>query len=169
MGVTIHFSGKLGSPSALDQLISQVSSFAEKHGWPVWPIVEDLVTLNRVINEQDVEYVGPIRGIGVQPHKDAEPLQFEVDDSLFVQDYCKTQFAGSETHKTIVELMRRLEPLFVELDIYDEAEYWDTGDENLLCNNIEQVDRMINKVIKEHPGARGPVRLASGRIADIVE
>jgi hypothetical protein len=169
MGVTVHFSGNLGSPGALDQIILQVSSFAERHGWPAWPIDEELVTLKRVINEENVDYVGPIKGIGVQPHADAEPLQFEFDRDLFLQEYCKTQFAGSETHKEVVDLLRYIQPLFADLDVYDEAEYWETGDESLLCHHIDQVDRMIIEAIKEHPGARGPVRLASGRIADIVE
>lgn len=169
MGVTIHFSGKLGSSAALDQLISHVSSFAAKHGWQVWPIEEDSATLNRVINEVDVDYVGPIRGIGVQPHANAEPLQLEFDRSFFVQDYCKTQFAGSETHKKVVELLRHIQRFFIGLDVYDEAEYWETGDENLLNLNIDRVGHMIDDAIRDRPGARGPVRLASGRIADIVE
>jgi hypothetical protein len=46
----------------------------------------------------------------------------------------KTQFAGVEIHKFIIELFRYLknQNYFAHLEIIDEGKYWETGDESLL-------------------------------------
>ncbi len=46
----------------------------------------------------------------------------------------KTQFAGVEIHKFIIELFRYLKKqgYFETLEVTDEGKYWETGDENLL-------------------------------------
>jgi len=52
----------------------------------------------------------------------------------------KTQFAGEEIHKLIIELFRYLkkQKYFEYLKIADEGKYWKTGDENLLHEIFEQ-------------------------------
>lgn len=167
MGVTIHFEGRLKSAEALTSLESDVQAFATEYGWQTKPIAESHATLKRVLNEQNDDYFGPTRGVEVQPHPDSEPLRFEFDRDLFVQEYCKTQFAGSATHVRIVELIRRLAHYFEDLHVEDEGEFWETGDEVLLEGHIGKVNGMIDEICREQPSARGPIRLPSGRIIDV--
>jgi hypothetical protein len=167
MGVTIHFEGRLKNVEALTSLESDVRAFSNESGWTTKPICESNTTLKRVVNEQDDDYVGPTRGVEAQPHPNCEPLRFEFDRGLFIQEYCKTQFAGAATHVKIVELIRRVAHYFEDLHVEDEGEFWETNDEALLESHIEKVNGMIDEIRREQPSAKGPIRLPSGRIVDI--
>ena len=167
MGITIHFEGRLKNPEALASLESDVQAFAKEYGWPTKRISESNALLKRVVNEQNDDYVGPTRGVEVQPHPNSEPLRFEFDRALFVQEYCKTQFAGPETHVRVVELLRRIWHYFEDLHVEDEGEFWESRDEGLLESHIKTVNGMIDELFREHPGAKGPIRLPSGRIMDV--
>jgi hypothetical protein len=168
VGVTIHFEGRLKSPAALAALESDVRAFAKESGWLTKPISESNALLKRVVNEQNDDYVGPTRGIEVQPHPNSEPLRFEFDRGLFVQEYCKTQFAGATTHVRIVELLHRVVHHFEDLHVEDEGEFWETQDEVLLERHIDKVNGLIDEMLRENRGAKGgPIRLASGRIVDV--
>jgi hypothetical protein len=166
MGVTIHIDGKLFGASEYDALLHQVREFASSHRWPMEEIHEARRFLERVRNEQDWDYIGLTKGIVVYPHDDAEPLRFEFDDNLYIQEYCKTQFAGPAVHVSIVELMRLLEPLFETLCVNDEGEYWDTCDTSLLSQHMHRIDVVIAQLIAERPSRQVAVRLRSGRIVD---
>ena len=168
MGVTIHFEGCLKGRDQCDALLQQAKAFSIEHGWTVEPIEESQTTLHRVIDERDVDYVGPVSGLTLHPHPNSEPLRLEIDNQLFLQEYCKTQFAGAEIHIKIVGLLRSIAPLFSELRVYDEGEYWETEDEDILRKHFEETENILNAFMRKNPGAYGPVRLPSGRIADIV-
>lgn len=168
MGVTIHFEGKLQGQDQLTALIQQVNGLAAKNDWPVKMIDEPEATRLRVIEEEDVEYSGPISGIEVQPHSDAEPLRFEFDDQFFAQDYCKTQFAGVDVHIAIINMLRQISPLFVKLRVEDEGEYWETSNDAVLQGHFVCVDELIDEIRQREPNAQGPIRLESGRIVDII-
>lgn len=168
MGVTIHFDGKLLGASEYDALLRQVRDFASSQSWPTEEIHEAQRSLERVRNEQDWDYIGLTKGIVVYPHDNAEPLRFEFDDNLHIQEYCKTQFAGPSVHVSIVELMRLLQPLFEILSVEDEGEYWDTNDRSLLSHHMHRVDVQIAQLVAEKPSRQVAVRLPSGRIADLI-
>ena len=168
MGVTIHFDGKLLGSSEYDALLRQVRDFASSQKWPTEDIYEAQRSLERVRNEQDLDYIGLTKGIIVYPHDKAEPLRFEFDDNLYIQEYCKTQFAGPSVHVAIVELMRLLQPLFETLSVEDEGEYWDTSDTSLLSHHMNRVDVAIAQLVAEKPSRQVAVRLPSGRIADLI-
>lgn len=168
MGVTIHFEGQLRGEGQYAALLRGARAFAFTRGWPVREIDEREKILNRVIDEREVEYVGPVLGIELQPHLGAEPLRFEFDKHLFIQQYCKTQFAGADTHIEIIELFSEVAPLFFNLDIADEGEYWELRDRSILQGNLDAVEAMIAEALRKDPTAQGPIRLESGRIADVV-
>lgn len=169
MGVTIHFEGRLASDAAFDGLVGSVEAFARDRGWQHSRFDIPSATLARVANEQDVDYVGPTRGVVVMPHASAEPLRFEFDRTLYVQEYCKTQFAGPDTHKLIVSLLEQIAPLFISFAVFDEGEFWETHDDGILIAHIAKVDALIEQHLTENPCSVGPVRLPSGRIVDITE
>ncbi|UCI04999.1 hypothetical protein [Mesorhizobium sp. B1-1-8] len=168
MGVTIHFEGQLSSEEQYAALSQEVEAFAVTRGWPIREIEEAEMALSRVIDEREVDYLGPVIGIKVLPHPRSDPLRFEFDRHLFVQQYCKTQFAGSGAHIEIIELLRKAAPLFDKFDVFDEGEYWESGDRSILQRNLDTVEAMIAEGMRKDPTARGPIRLESGRVIDFV-
>lgn len=168
MGVTIHFEGRIRSISDYDACISKLHQFATERGWPIDDIAEELRTLRRVQNEEDWNYTGKTRGVQLQPDQNSDPFRFEVDENLFIQEYCKTQFAPPEVHVEIVDLLRILEPHFKILSVIDEGEYFETSNFNRLTDMLDDCFRALDECLSQNPGSEGPVRMQSGRIVDII-
>lgn len=169
MGVTIHFEGGLRDEEAYASLVNRVTAFAGARDWPSKPIAEPTARLTRVFEDVDREYVGATRGVEVLPHPGSEPLRFEFDDNLFVQEFCKTQFAGAEAHVEVVMLLQEVAPLFETFEVIDEGEYWETNNQDVLQSHLDQTAGMLAVMLRDDPTAEGPVRLESGRIADLVQ
>jgi hypothetical protein len=168
MGVTIHFEGSLRSAEALDRLLATARQFARANGWPVEEIDSPEVTLQRVRGEEDWDYVGPVRGVALLPGPDCDPVRLELDRDLYIQEYTKTQFAGAETHEKVVELLRSIEPFFLDLSVQDEGELWETGDREALEAHLAACDRALEDFLASNPPARRKVRLEDGRILDFL-
>jgi hypothetical protein len=169
MGVTIHFEGQLTNQAAFQNLVGLVSLLANHHGWQTEPIASDEVTLLRVRDEKEWDYTGPVKGITVYLHPDCDPVRFEFDRDLYMQEYTKTQFAGVECHLKVIYLLRTVQPLFRELKVDDEGEFWETGDLAILQDHLETVEKMINEMLKENPAARTKVKEPDGRIIDLIK
>lgn len=168
-GVTIHYEGAATSPDAVVKILAAVAAFAKKNRWKVEDASAAKGKLQRVIDEKDKDYEGKISGIVVRVSDNCEPLHFQFGDDLFMQDYVKTQFAGTNAHVQIVELFESLRPHFRKIEVYDEGEYWDTHDRAVLEGHISKINSMIEEEKQKNPRIRGPVRLESGRIADLVQ
>ncbi len=168
MGVTIHFEGKLRNEAAYRHLMVIARRIAELRGWPIKMIDQPGVTLQRVKDEKDWDYVGPVRGLELQPHENSDPLRLEFDRDFYVQEFVKTQFAPVEVHIAIIEFLRGVSDDFEFLEVEDEAEYWDTSDVTILRRHIDACARAIDERIAADDTAHGPVRLASGRIVDLM-
>jgi hypothetical protein len=141
---------------------------AEREGWRWDAIAESIATLRRARNDEDCDYTGPTRGIALYPHENVDPLRFEFDRDLFMQDYIKTQFAPAEIHVKVVALLKEIAPQFSNLTVEDEGEYWDSGSTDVLAGHLDACFRAIDDEISRHPDLQGPVRLPSGRIADLI-
>jgi hypothetical protein len=168
VGVTIHFEGQLRGAEQYAALLQEVEAFAVARSWRFRPIDEAKMVLNRVINERDVDYVGPVMGMECLPHPKSDRLRFEFDKDLFMQQFCKTQFAGSDAHIEIIELLRKVAPLFDRLDVFDEGEYWELDDRSILQAHLDTVDALIAEALRKDPTARGPIRFDNGRVIDFV-
>jgi len=168
MGVTIHFEGSLKSRQAFDELADIAIKFANERQFAVSTFHEDNKLLQRVRNEQDWDYQGPTDGILIHASEACDPINLEFDENLHLQEYCKTQFAGCEIHILICALLRLIEPFFANLQVYDEAEYWETGDRSILETHLEKVFEMIEEAKNENGKLDGPFRV-NGRIVDLIE
>lgn len=169
MGVTVHFEGQLKGEEEYDRLISAVRGIAASEKWLTETIEATEKTLLRVRDEQDWDYTGPVKGIIVYLHEDCDPVMFEFDCNLYVQEFTKTQFAGVESHIKVTELLRSVQPFFVNLKVEDEGEYWETGDAEILAKHIETCDEMIQEQLKKHPQAQFKVKDADGKIIDLIK
>jgi hypothetical protein len=168
MGVTIHFEGRLRDAFAYEQVLEVARAFALERDWPAKAISEQHVTLRRVRNEQAWDYGGPTKGIELQPHSSSEPIRLEFDADLYIQEYTKTQFAPAHIHIALVELLDELSPMFIRLEVIDEAEYYDTRDDKRLLNHLDRCFEVMDEHLANDSNLRGPVRLPSGRILDLV-
>ncbi|MER8547284.1 MULTISPECIES: hypothetical protein [unclassified Mesorhizobium] len=168
MGVTIYFEGQLRGHEQYAALLHEAKAFAIARDWPVREIDEREKTLNRVIDERNVDYIGPVFGIELQPHPNSEPLRLEFDNHLFVQQHCKTQFSGAGAHIEIIRFLREITRLFSSLNVVDEGEYWELSDPSILQSNFDNVDAMLAEILLKDPTARGPIRLETGRIIDVI-
>ena len=146
MGVTIHFEGQLSGEDAYSAVISLAEVFASAHGWEAQHFTSPQASLSRVRDERDWDYFGPTKGIELRPHANSEPVRFEFDETLYIQEYTKTQFAPLQVHVAIVDLLSKLEPHFLELKVYDEGDFYESGDELQLRKHMDR----CNDVLQEH-------------------
>ena len=168
MGITVHFEGKLKNEAAYRGLIQVAENFASNRGWQMEHFALPQVSLSRVRNEQDWNYEGPTKGIELHPHASSEPVRLEFDEELFIQEYTKTQYAPPEVHKDLVLLLDELTQYFESIEIIDEGEYYETRDEEILHEHRDNCFAMLNENLANDETLRGPIRLPSGRIADLV-
>lgn len=169
MGVTIHFEGKLKSNKDYGQILESAKSFAETNGMDYDLIEESEKTLQRVRNEKDWDYGGLTKGIRIQPEPSSDPLNLEFDADNFIQEYCKTQFAEIKTHIKIIDFLKKIEPLFENLIVNDEGEYWETNDPEILQEHIDNCFEVIENAKAENQNLSGPYRMEDGRIVDLME
>ena len=168
-GVTIHYEGTAASPDSVAKILAAVAAFAKKNKWKIEDASEARGRLQRVIDEKDKDYEGKITGVVIRVTDNCEPVHFQFGDDLFMQDYVKTQFAGADVHIQIVQLLESLRPYFKKIDVYDEGDYWEAHDQAALQDHIAKVNSMIEDIKKKNSKAQGPLRMESGRIADVVE
>lgn len=67
-----HFEGQLKNEAAYQQLLEEVSSIAKAEGWSSETIASNVTTLTRVRDEQDWDYVGPVKGIVISRDEDCD-------------------------------------------------------------------------------------------------
>tara|TARA_R110001592_G_scaffold32162_2_gene112770 strand:+ start:24489 stop:25007 length:519 start_codon:yes stop_codon:yes gene_type:complete len=170
MGVTIHFEGQLKNDEvSYKGIIEEAIAFADSYGMEHKPIYEACKKLSRVREEEPWDYEGPVKGLKIILDDHCDPLFLEFDETLYIQEFIKTQFVGAETHIIVIQLLRSFKKFFVNLIVEDEAEYWDTSDKKLLEEHIAKVNSVIEDQLKSNPKLSGPVRSSDGRILDLVE
>jgi hypothetical protein len=168
MGVTINFEGKLKSETDYQKVLKTSEEFAKENQMPFTFFEESEKLLQRVKDEEDWDYVGKTKGIRIQPDENSDPLLLEFDKDNYIQEYCKTQFADIEIHIKIIGFLRNIETFFDKLIIFDEGEYWETNNVELLQEHIDNCFKEIEKEKKENKNLDGPYRLEDGRIIDLM-
>ena len=168
MGVTIHFEGQLKNEAAYQELLEEVSSIAKPEGWSTEASESEVKTLSRVRDEQDWDYVGPVKGIVISIAEDCDPVRLEFDSDLYVQEFTKTQFAGPQVHLKVLELLKALRPFFRDLRVEDEGEYWETGNMQGLIEHLNRAQKAIEAELAKYPDGQMKVKTPSGRIMDLV-
>ena len=168
MGVTIHFEGRARSNEEIDSVISLARNYAISNNMPFQTVNLPNTVLSRTINEKDAPYEGPVKGIKIEPHYNCEQLILEFGNDLFMQDYCKTQFAPIEVHISIIKLLKSISPHFTTLNVFDEGEYWDNEDMDILQKEMDYCFTQMEKMKKEDTSLSGPYRAENGRIIDLM-
>jgi len=168
MGVTIHFYGRLKNKESLDEVITIASEFAAEKGCEVINLDSEKKQLFRVKGGRQSEYEGPVRGIQFHPDENCDPFALEFDDDLYIQQFCKTQYAGISTHVEVIQLLRDIERCFETFVVLDEGDFWETSDISTLEQRFETNFAAAEEMKKENPKLKGPIRLMNGRILDLI-
>jgi len=160
MGVTIHYSGKLNKATELQLMIEEVRDIATEKGWKYF-VFEEQFKNNQFAEAPDLD---KLFGIMLTPKK-CEPLclsflsdgrmcgliNFKVieinsviDEELSFSLFTKTQYAGFKIHKALIILLDYIANKYLtDFECYDEAEYWETRDENLLKEIFKRYEGFI--------------------------
>lgn len=162
MGLTIYYSGRLRDAATLENLIQEVEDACRAHNWNSFVFNREFPN-HRFSTKTELDKV---YGISFSP-KDCEPvciaflsngrmvLPFIIDlwaysekedERNFIYSlFTKTQFAGYQTHKKIILLLKYLnEKYFEDFEMNDETEYWDTGDEAKLIATFKRYDALLD-------------------------
>jgi len=168
MGVTIHFYGRLKNKESLEEVITIASGFAAERGCEVINLDSEKKRLIRVKDGKQSDYECPVRGIQFHPDENCDPFVLEFDDDLYIQQFCKTQYAGISTHVEAIQLLRDIEPCFETFVVLDEGDFWETSDISTLEQRFETNFAAAEEMKKENPKLKGPIRLMNGRILDLI-
>jgi hypothetical protein len=132
MGLSFHYSGRIREYNKIDSLIEEVKDLCRDLNW-TYDILDD------------DQIKGIIVGVG-----ESEPLWFtfvpdgrtcnvlnlqytDPNDKYYSLCAVKTQYAGPEVHISMIKMLRYIsEKYFSEIEVMDEGEYWETGDEENL-------------------------------------
>lgn len=170
MGITIHYGGKLKSTELIDEVCKELTDISQDMNWDYKILNGDFNkpnTAKLVTSGEAHKITGnlPLKGIQITVHKDSEPLTFYFDSNGELRDMLsmvfpevekesetyftsvKTQFAPIDVHITIIKLLNYLKKkYFTEFKVFDEAGYWETGDENILKQKMKFLSDKIDAV-----------------------
>ncbi len=130
MGVCIYFNGKLESEEHYLGLVMFSTNYALEHNWKVTNIETD----------------GKV-GIKLLVHQFCDPIFLRFGADWICQDYIKTQFAGVDCHIEVIKFFREIESFFKEFSVFDEGEYWDTGDRQILEEQFNTTAGLVEEWI----------------------
>lgn len=161
MGLSIHYSGKFKKGASLPQMIEEVEDIAKIYKWKYFVFDTDFPAQSL----EKESYNQRIYGINFTPPEcetvsltflsngrmsSLSHLRFfgktatQAEQEYLYMLSVKTQYAGIEIHKIIIHLLKYLnEKYFSELEVIDEGEYWETGNEENLRLIFERYDDLI--------------------------
>lgn len=154
MGVTIHYRGRLRSPADIQPFTNELADICRSTGWKY-----DLYHFT----EPDV------RGVIFKPHPESESVTFVFledgtltnfmalklcDEAEMPWAFCKTQFAGVDTHVALCKLFQYLQKKwFSTFEVMDESDFYETGNRKKLERQIEFLGTAITSIAEGLEGA----------------
>jgi len=162
MGLSFHYNGKIADKKLLSNLIEDLEDISQLHKWKY----EILETEFPEENHGENYYNQQVYGICFTPPecetvfvsflsngKMSSPMLLDFwgdakkepeKDYLYMLSV-KTQYAGAEIHKLLMGIFHFLNKQYLsEFELYDEGDYWETGDDALLLKHFSQNAFLIN-------------------------
>lgn len=162
MGLSFHYNGRIADKKLLPKLIDDLEDIAKLHKWKY----EILDALFPEDEEQINDYNQNVYGICFTPPecetvfvsflsngRMSSPMLLDFwgkAENAPEKDYLymlsvKTQYAGAEIHKLLMGIFHFLNKQYLaDFELYDEGDYWETGDDTLLYKNFKQNAFLIN-------------------------
>lgn len=164
MGLSLHYSGSFNKDASLSEMIEEVKDIAGIYKWE-YVIYEDQFPSKGFGKDTfDKKFYGisftppeceTISLSFLSNGKMACPARLhfygdstdEKEKQYLYMLSVKTQFAGIDTHKLIIHLLKYLsKKYFINFKVEDEGGYWETEDEKLLQKNFKQYNDLFDDV-----------------------
>ncbi len=161
MGLSFHYTGSLKKNASITDLIDEVKDISEILNWKYHILDTDFPEVELTDGKVD----GNLYGICFSP-ENCEPVfltflsnrrlcspvslrDFEQPVSEVPEDaylvFTKTQYAGPEAHMAVIHVLKHISKKYLEeLNVIDEGQYWETGDEQLLRDTFKRYTALIN-------------------------
>ncbi len=163
MGITIHYHGRLKAEPLLSAMVEEVKEIADVNKWNYqlfeteFPetigrgIVGESALYGMLLKVPDCE---SIMLCFLDDRRIINPLWLhlietgETDEAEYrYSAFTKTLFGGIDAHLRIIHLLKYLSVKYFEhFELMDEAEYWETGDEDKARKKFNFLGKMINKL-----------------------
>ncbi|WP_416864326.1 MAG: hypothetical protein ACMVP2_16980 [Imperialibacter sp.] len=164
MGLSIHYSGRIGNRASLPDLIEEVKDIANIYQWKLSVFKEEFP----VQGDEGQLVDGELYGVAFSP-PNCEPVwlsflsngrmstpvalkffgeQRDEDEKKYLyQLSTKTQFAGINVHQVIIHLLKYLKEKYLEdFVLLDEGQYWETNDKSVLEANFSRYTLLLDIV-----------------------
>jgi len=152
MGLSIHFTGTLLTPSLIAPVSTEVLDICNSLTWE-WQYIKTAALDGIVFSAPECE---PVFLTFTNEGRLFSPLQTEMeethnkgglDPSMIYWSSIKTQFAGIAIHQVIIELFRYLSrKYFKHFELKDEGLYWETNDEAVLQAQFDKYELALQTV-----------------------
>jgi len=161
MGLTIHYRGNLKSAELLPDLINEIVDIVKIYDWK-YDIFEKEYPDNKFYEESFNDAYGivfsppkcePVYLTFLSDGKMANPfyLKYYKEDKengkkMTYWVFTKTQYAGIEVHKVIIQLFRYISKKYlVDFEMMDEGRYWETNDVQVLQESFARYNFIMDK------------------------
>lgn len=150
MGLTIHYSGIFRDDTLLKNMIDEVIDISRVYDWKYTVFNEQFpISVNPDENQKNELYGVLFTPTGSEPvhltflsnkrmcsiiglHAWGSSYDEKAIEYLYLLS-TKTQFAGIDTHRIIVHILKYISKKYLtNFRVLDEGKYWETGDEKLL-------------------------------------
>ena len=163
MGLSIYYKGTFNPKASLPEMIDEVQDIAEIYKWK-YHIFEKEFPKGSLGKKKFNEN---IYGILFTPHKKSEAIMLcflsngriaspfmlehwlksnkEEDKKYLYGNFTKTQYAGPDVHKIVIDLLHYLsKKYFKSFSMIDESKYWETNDEKILRKTFKEWGALID-------------------------
>jgi hypothetical protein len=159
MGLSFHYKGALKNPTLLKKMIEEVTDISQANQWKFHVFEEAFPNAAFTVDS----YNDSVYGICFSPPNcevvcltflsngkmDAfynfEPWNVSINELDETYLSVKTQFAGPEIHKQLINLFDYINKKYFEnFDLTDEGNYWETKNDQLLEDTFEKHTNLIN-------------------------
>lgn len=177
MGLTIHYSGKFKADASLCNMIEEVKDIAEANEWRHHIFETEFPKKSPKKNSAEEKIYGIVftpegsetvhltflenrRMFGVYNLEFGKRLtEKEREKQYMFSLFTKTQYAGAETHKQIVHVLKYISrKYFSAFEVFDEGNYWDTEDPDILqqsFNRYNEILSHVSNVLENLPQKKG--------------
>jgi hypothetical protein len=157
MGVSIHYSGQLKSASLLPALTEELEDIAKILEWNYNTFLKSYPNNNFLESDNNKDYGIVVSPPGCEPvvlvfdyagHIYTPWLKPHFDDKYYTHNIStKTQFAGTEVHIQVIELLRHFDKKYLtNFKLIDEGSYWETKDKAFLASKINFINDKIKSL-----------------------
>ena len=169
MGITISYRGRVNPKLKLREFYIYSTLVSKEKGWSISEMEErDGLTMLEQ-KDGEIPYTGKLLSFSIDIHENCEPLQFQITQDGYFNNWCKTQFAPLEAHIGVVDFFTQVKIKLAELVVQDEGAYWESRDKEALEERIIRCYMEMQKAKEEDPDYYGPIKSEKGRITDLVK